>query len=369
MLFGLVVLSIPYLRHRFYEAFYHIHILLAISYVGLMFWHSGNLGDSWAYLWATIAVWLASISARFFYFNQSLNVHNQWIVGSPTRLQALPGNMTRIDVLAPHDFSWQPGQHCFLRFPSLSVFDNHPFTIANSCNASRTSLKAEDHKWDSQSMTFFVRSHAGFTQKLSKYIKSNADITASAWIDGPYGGILRNVENAFDSIILVAGGAGITTCLAWLQHITSLMKLEAVRTRSVRLIWAVHEADHLDWVSTELSEISSAGSNENVDVSFYVTGPGSMSDPTCHTQLGQKGQTDKEIKIDTNDFNEGLPSASAGRRSLGIRHRGRPPLADLIPSMLTSRRSLVIGKFLFLITPLYRGFGSSAIDMSHMTPR
>lgn len=87
MLFGLVVLSIPYLRHRFYEAFYHLHILLAISYVGLMFWHSGNLGDSWAYLWATIAVWLASILARFFYFNQSFNVHNQWIEGSPTHVR------------------------------------------------------------------------------------------------------------------------------------------------------------------------------------------------------------------------------------------------------------------------------------------
>lgn len=339
MLFGLVLLSIPYLRHRFYEAFYHLHILLAISYVGLMFWHSGNLGDSWAYLWATIAVWLASIVARLFYFNQSFNVRNQWIAGSPTHLQALPGNMTRIDVLAPPGFSWRPGQHCFLRFPSLSIFDNHPFTIANSCTASRTNMKAENHKREPQSMTFFVRSHAGFTQRLSKYIKNNADISASAWIDGPYGGVLRKVEKAFDSIILVAGGAGITACLAWLQHISSSMTLEAVRTRRVSLIWAVREPEHLDWVRPELSEIVKAGSSGNIEISLYVTGL--VSDPT---QLSRTDEMSKEIKIHPDEDGSKQASAGTESRSLGTHHRGRPPLADLIPSMLTSPRCLVIGK-------------------------
>lgn len=342
MLFGLVVLSIPYLRHRFYEAFYHLHILLAVSYVGLMFWHSGNLGDSWAYLWATISVWLASILARIFYFNQSFNVHNQWIAGSPTHLEGLPGNMTRIDVLAPHGFSWRPGQHCFLRFSSLSIFDNHPFTIANSYTASTTTVKAENHKGDPQSMTFFIRSHSGFTQKLSTYIKNNADISASVLVDGPYGGILSKVENAFDSVILVAGGAGITACLAWLQHITSSMKLQTVRTKRARLIWAVHEAEHLNWVSTELSEIANADSSGSIEISFYVTGP--LSDPTSRSRLSRTEEMDQEIKSHTDDDGCKQPSARTGSRSLDVHHRGRPPLADLIPSMLTSPRSLVIGK-------------------------
>lgn len=350
MLFGLVALSIPYLRHRFYEAFYHLHILLAISYVGLMFWHSGNLGDSWAYLWATIAVWLASILARFYYFNQSFNVHNQWIAGFPTHLQALPGNMTRIEVLAPHGFSWRPGQHCFLRFPSLSIFDNHPFTIANSCTASKATMKAENHRWDPQSMTFFVRSHTGFTRKLSDYIKNNADISASAWIDGPYGGILRKVESAFDSIILVAGGAGITACLAWLQHITSSMNLEDIRTGKVSLIWAVHEAEHLGWVSAELSGIANADSRGKIEISFYVTGP--LSDQTSHPQLSRTENMDQEIKMHNDENGGKQASAGTGSRSLGTHHRGRPPLADLIPSMLTYPRSLVIGKCPSLITLL-----------------
>jgi len=39
--------------------------------------------------------------------------------------------MTRIEVLAPDGFVRKPGQHCFLRFPSLFILDNHPFTIAS----------------------------------------------------------------------------------------------------------------------------------------------------------------------------------------------------------------------------------------------
>lgn len=307
-----------------------------------MFWHSGNLGDSWAYLWATIALWLASILVRFFRFNQSFNVRNQWIEGSPTHLQALPGNMTRIDVVPPQGFSWRPGQHCFLRFPSLSLFDNHPFTIANSCTVSAATVKAENHNPGPQSMIFFVRSHTGFTRRLSKYIENNADISALAWIDGPYGGILRKVENAFDAILLVAGGAGITACLAWLQHIASRMKLEVVRTRRLRLIWAVHEVGHLDWVSTELSEIANADSCGNIEISLYVTGPG--SNPTSQSQLGRAEESDKAIKINSDEDGGKQGFTGTGSRSLGIHHQGRPPLADLIPSMLTSPRSLVIGK-------------------------
>lgn len=46
ILFFLVTFSIPYIRARFYELFVHSHILGAIVYLGLMFWHAGNIGDS-----------------------------------------------------------------------------------------------------------------------------------------------------------------------------------------------------------------------------------------------------------------------------------------------------------------------------------
>ena len=78
MLVGLVFLSLPPIRQRIHEAFYLSHALIAITYLGLLFWHADNLEDSWAYLWATLALWLASYLARLFWFTQPLNVRNEW---------------------------------------------------------------------------------------------------------------------------------------------------------------------------------------------------------------------------------------------------------------------------------------------------
>lgn len=65
-------------------------------------------------------------------------------------------------------------------------------------------------------MSFFVRSHAGLTRKLSCYTSSNFDESIISRIDGPYGGVVgvgRRIENENDTMILIAGGNGITSCL------------------------------------------------------------------------------------------------------------------------------------------------------------
>ena len=50
VLFGLCILSLPQIRNRFYESFYAVHILLAVTYLGPCFWHGGDTLDSWVYL-------------------------------------------------------------------------------------------------------------------------------------------------------------------------------------------------------------------------------------------------------------------------------------------------------------------------------
>ncbi|KAL0954202.1 hypothetical protein HGRIS_005330 [Hohenbuehelia grisea] len=122
LLVGLVVLSIPWIRHRFYNFFYRLHIPMAVIYLALLFWHANNLQDSWAYLWATIALWLASILGRMFYKLQTFNVgRSPWFMGFPATAQSLPGNMAKLTLLAPPDFTWRTGQHCWLRMPSCKT--------------------------------------------------------------------------------------------------------------------------------------------------------------------------------------------------------------------------------------------------------
>jgi len=138
ILFGLCIFSLPVIHKRAYETLYATHVLMAITYVGLLFWHAGNVLDSWSYLWATIAFWLASYLARAFLFTRPLNIHSQWLVGPSAALFQMPGGMTKIEVVAPLGFKWRSGQHVFLRFPKINVLDNHPFTIVSTPDTEST---------------------------------------------------------------------------------------------------------------------------------------------------------------------------------------------------------------------------------------
>lgn len=67
-------LSVPDTHHGLYEAFYFSYFFLAVTYLGLCFWHVGQEGDSWAYLWATLALWLLSVLVRLFHHSQALKL-------------------------------------------------------------------------------------------------------------------------------------------------------------------------------------------------------------------------------------------------------------------------------------------------------
>jgi predicted ferric reductase len=132
-LFAICILSLPSIRNRFYESFYAPHIVLVITYFGLLFWHSGNEMDSWAYLWATLAIWLASWLTRLFWKTKALSIRQAWFVPTPATITvAAGGAVTRIDVWPSASFAWSPGQHAFLHFHAIAPLDSHPFTIATA---------------------------------------------------------------------------------------------------------------------------------------------------------------------------------------------------------------------------------------------
>ena len=305
-----------------------------MTYLGLCFWHFGQVGDSWTYLWATLALWLLSVLGRIFYFNQSFKLNNQWLTGFPTRLRALPDSMTRIDILVPSSFFWRPGQHCFLRFPSFSIFDNHPFTIASVPQPART--HQSKHSPEMQTMSFFVRSHAGFTRKLSHYTSNNFDGSMQSWVDGPYGGIGHRIENEYDTMILIAGGSGITSCLPWLQYIAQTISDRTIRTSNVKLLWVMRDAASVGWVSQELEDLSQFASHGRITMEFFVTGP---------------NQPEKELPLGINksEAAEGDAISNIDVRSshtisgLGQWHSGRPNLMQWVPKSLMPGHNVIIG--------------------------
>ena len=68
-----------------------------------------------------------------------------------------------------------------------------------------------------------------------------------AIIDGPYGASSAVVQ-AFDEVVMLIGGMGITYALPTLMHLASA---RSIVTRHVSLVWTVRDAGAFVWVAEE----------------------------------------------------------------------------------------------------------------------
>ncbi|KAI9812680.1 MAG: hypothetical protein M1826_002781 [Phylliscum demangeonii] len=375
----LAAASVPWIRARFYELFAATHIMAAIVFLGLMFWHTGDTLDSWAYLWATLAIWLFSLLGRVFIKNRALSLTGRWFHGDPTNVRHLSEDIVALEVLVPDHYRWRPSQHFFLRFPSMAPFDNHPFTVASIPHSHSHPVRrgADDHglsaaaremTGDQNTLTFLIRSHAGFTARLLRHAQSNPDVSTTVLLDGPYGGVARRIERSYESVICVAGGVGVTASVAWVLHLARMMKTEPHRTvtRHVRMIWAVRRRQQLRWIADELLAAaqrdgnSSGGMSEaggipaaacSIVYEFYVTGERGPAELESERDGDDSLDHEREKPNDSGDVieNEKTTTTTTSTTTTATKHSlhyGRPHLATLIPRVLDAvdmPRTYVLG--------------------------
>ena len=236
-----------------------------------MFWHAADEGDSWRYLWATVAAWLISVLARAFWFTQPTNVMvSPWGVGAPVTAKALPANMTRVEIVAPEGFTWRPGQHVYLRIPQIGIFDNHPFTIGSDMHTE--DFKDAFNHSNVSILSLYIESHAGFTQRLYKHLRSMPDSVLEGWLEGPYGGHGHDLGIHYDNVLLVAGGTGISACLPWLENLVRRMRSDAwLRTTHVRLVWSVRQVSAVKWIGDAFKLLDLDSLKPNVEIAVHVT--------------------------------------------------------------------------------------------------
>ena len=131
------------------------------------------------------------------------------------------------------------------------IFGNYLFTIASAPNSEIKPLQP--------SLLYLARAHSGFTRRLAE-ASQQSDTTVRAWVEGPYGGLYRTVDFKYDSGVLVAGGAGITACLPWVQHCVTLARSGETSVQSVSLVWAIKQRAHWQCAATELLAAATAAS-------------------------------------------------------------------------------------------------------------
>jgi len=191
---------------------------------------------------------------------------------------------------------WQPGQHVFLRIPAISYLDNHPFTVASVMReeddlpspSSGNTMDTTAHlkqgatsvakvavgepgkvaEWNDMVLVF--KPYKGFTRRAFDISRQLNDISYKMLLDGPYGGMPRKLES-FDTVLLIAGGSGITPVVAHLQDLCRKIRKGKSVTTDVRIVWTVKRFESLEWFKDEISTAARSVPFGLVHCQYFVT--------------------------------------------------------------------------------------------------
>lgn len=261
----LCIHSLPFLRVWMYELFVILHVPVSIVFLGMMFWHCHNYLTSWNYLFATAAIWFLSYCVRLFFLNWANPRRFSWLIGEESAVTILPENAVKVTI--PTQMKWRPGQYVYLRMPGISIFENHPFTIASLCSDDFPSEYGEQFR----DMTLVFRPFGGFTRKVLNAAMDNGPMkTYRAFIDGPYGGMQRDLAS-FDTIVLFAGGSGITAIVSQLLDLIKKMRDGKAVTKQVYVVWALKRPETMEWFKEELRICRDFAPLESVHCQFFIT--------------------------------------------------------------------------------------------------
>ncbi|KAI8623396.1 ferric reductase like transmembrane component [Xylariaceae sp. FL1651] len=261
----LCVASLPFIRRIAYEVFIILHVPVGILYVGLLFWHAKNYLASWDYLYATIGIWVVCYIYRLSKLNWAKPWRMSFLVGDEAAITLMTENAIKITI--PTQMKWKPGQFVYLRMPGIAFFDNHPFTISSLCSEDFPSEYGEQYR----DCTVVFKPYGGFTRKvLETAIEKGPFHTYRAYLDGPYGGMRRDLA-AFDTCILIAGGSGITALMSQLLNLIKRMRDGKAITKKVVVVWALKRLEAMDWFREELRICRDSAPPESVTCKFFVT--------------------------------------------------------------------------------------------------
>ena len=294
-------------RHAFYETFLHIHIVLVALILGALWVHLKHIPPL-ILVKVIIAIWVVERLIRFF----TLVYRNLAVGGRNTNalVETLPGDAMRITLRLARPFRFKPGQHVFLTLPTVGLWTNHPFSLAWSEDPESTPLSARSSSDPEKGMvalaspisktignltcepatiSIIIRRRGGFTERLYRKTLTSprGQLSLPALVEGPYGGL--NVLDSYGTVMLVAGGVGITHQVPYIRHLVYGYSNGTIASRRVLLVWIIRSPEHLEWIRPWMTEILALPQRRDVlRVMLFVTRPTSPKEirsPSATVQM------------------------------------------------------------------------------------
>lgn len=251
-------------RARVYEGFLHLHWMCGIAYFATLVWHIHKVLNMQRYMWGALAFWSTQLIYRAL-VKTTFKPNALFLKPRPAIVTMLPKDSYEVVVTNVADMEWKAGQHCFLRFTGSRILDNHPFSISSiPCTTST----------DSNKLRFIIVPRKGFTGKLHKELESTIILKKKVYLDGPYGGTVRD-PLAFNNLSLISSGSGVTVCIPFLTYVTqhiaqSIANGTEFIPKDIHFVWIIRHEEHIDWIRDELEQaVTIAGDYVTIDI--YIT--------------------------------------------------------------------------------------------------
>lgn len=321
--------SLSAVRHAFYETFLHGHIMLAFAiFVGTYVHVNVEKLPARPYMRMIVICWSVERLIRLIRILY-LNIGYRRREATKVIIEALPGEACRVTYQLPRHTFIRPGSHVYAYLPAFAWHMNHPFSVAWTNKESEPPVGPPEQDWESAgsessallnketlsnnlaeppltaglkspnylerksmyssliskrqrpptSLSLICAARTGMTRKIydAAMAAPNRTIFTSGFIEGPYAG--HDNLHSYGTVVLFAGGAGITHHLVQIRHLLAGAHCRTVATRKIVLAWSVRDLEALTWVAPWMDEIlKMPGRRDILEMNLFVTKPKSRND-------------------------------------------------------------------------------------------
>ena len=249
-------------RKMTYKFFVVQHIITFMGFIIAIAFHLPSTAlYSRVYMWIPIGVYLFDRIVRTIWY--------MWNNASPakTTIQALDSTAVKIRISGKHIKTWSAGSHFRLRFPRFGFWHTHPAGVLSTPTS---------HNGD---LVFILKARGWLTRRLLKRAEaltlsekvsdSSPERACTTIVGGPYYSS-HNDFAAYDSLLLISGGSGVTFTLSTLLDLAHRSTQYTLPLRAINFIWIIKDRSWVSWISEELNQAYQQLHQAGIDIRIQI---------------------------------------------------------------------------------------------------
>ncbi|TSY13813.1 Cytochrome b-245 heavy chain [Bagarius yarrelli] len=219
---------------------------------------AGNPPGTWQWVLGPMILYVFEMIVRWYRSKQKVVITK--VVMHPSKTLELQ--------LKKKGFKMEVGQYIFLKCPSISHLEWHPFTL--------TSAPEEDH------FSIHIRIVGDWTDALYKACGGDKSSVQEAWelprvaVDGPFGTASEDVFR-YEVVMLVGAGIGVTPFASILKSVwyKTVQQNSNVFTKKIYFYWLCPETEAFEWFADLLQSLERQMNEKSMsnflDYNIYLT--------------------------------------------------------------------------------------------------